>query len=409
MDTGIPETSLGKYSIKDFLKIKLTNLNRSHLSTDNDFSDYSKFKKFIDDHYKLEYLKKNNYIKYVKVIRQILIIERKEEYSLLFKNINDTINIMASHQTFPRINIRRYMFKIDVIFNILKTKHSILIEIMKHIKSLDQQSNIKISFSMNTVNYRYQIFKKYSVQLKEYLQQFINLEKEHGIDHKFIELNNLERSLIGKKSEYVVNNIIEEYVRFHKTLQTPITYFYETNINLIKLLSIKSTFKQVIKGEIDGIIISYDGNDYIIEYIIEVKSSIKATFEDTHKFISLQKYIVNMLMDISGTINIEYDKYTFTNKSFTKIQHKHMSEWVIYICINDNNYTFIEKSHFYFLYVFKIIDNNFIDNFYCKKNDDSIVEKYELLIKNNNYVNSLFDKWLSDVNLFDNSNIYINK
>jgi cell pole-organizing protein PopZ len=103
------------------------------------------------------------------------------------------------------------MFKIDVIFNILKKKHSILIEIMKHIKSLDPLSNIKISFSMNTVNYRYQIFKKYSIQLKEYLQQFINLEKEHGIDHKFIELNNLERSLIGKKSEYVVNNIIEEY------------------------------------------------------------------------------------------------------------------------------------------------------------------------------------------------------
>jgi hypothetical protein len=219
----------------------------------------------------------------------------------------------------------------------------------------------------------------------------------------------LERSLIGKKSEYVVNNIIEEYIRFHTTFQHQITYFYETNVNLIKLLSIKSTFKQVIKGEIDGLIISFDGTDYIIEYIIEVKSSIKATFEDTHKFISLQKYIVNMLTDISVWTNIVYDKYTFTNKSFTKIQHKHMSEWVIYICVNDNNYTFIEKSHFYFLYVFKIIDNNFINNFYCKKNDDSIVEKYELLIKNNNYVNSLFDKWISDVNLYHNSNIYVNK
>jgi len=290
---------------------------------------------------------------------------------------------------------------------------------MKHIKSLDPQSNPKIAFSMNTVNYRFQIFKKYSVQLKEYLRQFINLEKEHGIDHKFIELNNLERSLIGKKSEYIVNNIIEEYIRklncnsesgdYEKNIKQPITYFYETNVNLIKLFSIKSTFKQVIKGEIDGIIISYDGDNYVIEYIIEVKSSIKATFEDTHKFVSLQTYIVNMLMDISNPITIIYGKYIFTNKSFTKIQHKHMSEWVIYICINDNNYIFIEKSHFYFLYVFKIIDNNFIDNFYCKKNDDSILEKYELLIKNNNYVDGLFNKWLADVNLYDNSNIYINK
>jgi hypothetical protein len=202
-------------NIKDFLKTKLINLNIEHLSIDNDFSDYTKFKKFIDDHYKLEYLKKHNYIKYVKVVRQILIIERKEEYSALFTNIDDVINILASHQTFPRINIRKYMFKIDTIFNIIKSKHSILIEIMKHIKSLDPQSNPKIAFSMNTVNYRFQIFKKYSVQLKEYLRQFINLEKEHGIDHKFIELNNLERSLIGKKSEYVVNNIIEEYIRIH--------------------------------------------------------------------------------------------------------------------------------------------------------------------------------------------------
>jgi hypothetical protein len=398
-------------NIKEFLKTKLVNLNISHLSIDNDFSDYTTFKKFIDEHYKLEYLKKNNYIKYVKVVRQILIIERKEEYSSLFTNIDDVINILASHQTFPRINIRKYMFKIDAIFNIIKSKHSILIEIMKHIKSLDPQSNPKIAFSMNTVNYRYQIFKKYSVQLKEYLQQFINLEKEHGIDHKFIELNNLERSLIGKKSEYVVNNIIEEYVRELNcnSSEKTITYFYETNVNLMKLLSIKSTFKQVIKGEIDGLIISFDGDNYVIEYIIEVKSSIKATFEDTHKFVSLQKYIIDMFMDFSNIINIIYDKYTFTSKSFSKIHHKHMSEWVIYICINDNNYTFIEKSHFYFLYVFKIIDNNFIDNFYCKKNDDSILEKYELLIKNNNYVNGLFDKWISDVNLYNNSNIYINK
>ena len=397
-------------NIKDFLKTKLINLNKSHLSIDNDFSDYLTFKKFIDEHYKLEYLKKHNYIKYVKVVRQILIIERKEEYSSLFKNIDNVINILASHQTFPRINIRKYMFKIDAIFNIIKSKHSILIEIMKHIKSLDPQSNPKIAFSMNTVNYRYRIFKKYSVQLKEYLQQFINLEKEHGIDHKFIELNNLERSLIGKKSEYVVNNIIEEYVRKLNcnSSEKKITYFYETNVNLMKLFSIKSTFKQVIKGEIDGLIISYDGDNYVIEYIIEVKSSIKATFEDTHKFISLQKYIIDMFMDFSN-INIIYDKYTFTSKSFSKIHHKHMSEWVIYICINDNNYTFIEKSHFYFLYVFKIIDNNFIDNFYCKKNDDSIIEKYELLIKNNNYVDGLFNKWISDVNLYHNSNIYINK
>ena len=143
-------------NIKDFLKTKLTNLNIEHLSIDNDFSDYTKFKKFIDDHYKLEYLKKHNYIKYVKII------EKKEEYSSLFKNIDNVINILASHQTFPRINIRKYMFKIDDIFNIIKSKHSILIEIMKHIKSLDPQSNPKIAFSMNTVNYRYQIFKKYS-------------------------------------------------------------------------------------------------------------------------------------------------------------------------------------------------------------------------------------------------------
>jgi hypothetical protein len=397
--------------IKDFLKSKFTHLDSTYLSEINDFSNYDVFRKFIYDHYQLNYLKKNNYIKYVKVNRQILIIQKKDKFLGLFKNIDYTINILASHQTFPRINIRKYMFKIENIFKIIKAKHQFILNILKYIKSLDQQSNFKISFSLNTLYYRYKIFKKYSTQLKNYLSEYINFEKEYDIDHKLIELNHLERTFIGKKSEYIANQVIEEYIQQINSKQSyeRLQYFYETNINLIKLLPIPSSFKQVIKGEVDGMIISFNGFDYIIEYIIEVKSSIKATFEDTHKFISLQKYIVNIIFDENNVIKIIHDKYIFTKKSFVKIKEKHISDWVIYICINQTPNNFIEKSHLYFQYIFKIIDNAFIENFYCKKNDDSIKEKFNLINEKKEYIDSLFNQWLVDVNLYINSNIYINR
>jgi len=397
-------------NIKKFLKQKFIQLDSSYLSDINDFSNYEVFKKFIYEHYQLDYLKKNNYIKYVKVIRQMLIIERKDEFLNLLKNIDNSINIMATNHIFPRINIRKYMFKIENIFNIIKAKNRFLLDIMKYIKSLDNQSNFKISISINTLYYRYKIFKKYSTQLKQYLSEYINFEKKYDIDHKLIELNHLERSFIGKKSEYTANQIIEEYINTQNSNKSPeIIYFYENNINLIKLLFIQSTYKKVIKGEVDGMIISFNGCDYIIEYIIEVKSSIKATFEDTQKFISLQEYIINSILNENKKIKIVYDKYIFTKKSFKKIKDNHISEWVIYICINQNNKNLIEKSHLYFQYIFKIIDNNFIENFYCLKNDDSILEKYNLINKNKEYIDSMFDKWLSDVNLFVNSNIYISR
>ena len=397
-------------NIKEFLKKKFIQLDSSYLSDINDFSNYEVFKKFIYEHYQLDYLRQNNYIKYVKVIRQMLIIERKDEFLNLLKNIDNAINIMATNHIFPRINIRKYMFKVENIFNIIKAKNRFLLDIMKYIKSLDNQSNFKISISINTLYYRYKIFKKYSTQLKQYLSEYINFEKKYDIDHKLIELNHLERSFIGKKSEYTANQIIEEYINTQNSNKSPeIIYFYENNINLIKLLFIPSTCKKIIKGEVDGMIISFNGCDYIIEYIIEVKSSIKATFEDTQKFISLQEYIINSILGENKKIKIVYDKYIFTKKSFKKIKESHISEWVIYICINQNNKNLIEKSHLYFQYIFKIIDNNFIENFYCLKNDDSILEKYNLINKNKEYIDTMFDKWLSDVNLFVNSNIYISR
>ena len=53
----------------DYLKTHAQNLNKKDIKHMN-IEKYEYFKKFIDDHYELEYMKKNNYIKYVKIIRQ---------------------------------------------------------------------------------------------------------------------------------------------------------------------------------------------------------------------------------------------------------------------------------------------------------------------------------------------------
>ena len=56
----------------DYLKCHAKNLNNKDIKHMN-IEKYKIFKEFIDEHYELEYMKKNNYIKYVKIIRQKIV------------------------------------------------------------------------------------------------------------------------------------------------------------------------------------------------------------------------------------------------------------------------------------------------------------------------------------------------
>ena len=66
--------------------------------------------------------------------------------------------------------------------------------------------------SVNSIIYRYKIFEKNSKKLINQLNKLIELESLYEIDHKLIKLSNMERSILGKKSEYTANKIIIEYI-----------------------------------------------------------------------------------------------------------------------------------------------------------------------------------------------------
>ena len=91
----------------------------------------------------------------------------------------------------------------------------------------------------------------------------------------------------------------------------------------------------------------------------------------------------------------------FTKKSFNKIINKKISESIIYLCIDQRSK--IEKSHFYFAYVLKILDNNFIKTYYIDNDESMIKEKYKLIIDNKKFINKIFDKWVKDVALTNES------
>ena len=406
--------------LNDYLKIHFDQLSLQNICNDNEFITYENFKKFIFDHYKLDHIEKNNYIKYVKIKRQILKENNEKIYNEYINEINDIIKILSSYNIFPNINIKRYMFKFNIFFKLIQQKKNSLQNTIITIRELfylrsDKNFNYKIMNCLNTIIRRYHIFCKYSKKLIYLLNKFIELENNNGIDHKLIELNNDERSLLGKKSEYIVNKLILEYVNKMNILNKK-KYFYEYNINFIKLLNIDINHENNIKGEIDGMIIIYDGYDYIIEKLIEVKSSIKATFEDLDKFLFLQLHINNL----DENTNIKFNNYTFTKKSFKNIILKDLTQWVTYICVNFYCRNIIEKSHLYFSTVLKILDDDFIDNFYINntelnKNididiDKCILKKYKIIENNRELINDLFKIWEKNIKLgYDDCNIFISR
>ena len=263
----------------------------------------------------------------------------------------------------------------------------------------DNEFKYKIMTSLNTFLYRYKVFIKKSNKLIFLLNEFINFELSYGIDHNLIYLNNMEKSVLGKKSEYFANKILNEYVtQLNKRSESErgkITYYYEINIDMLKLFNIQLSELSNMKGEVDGMIISYDGKEYIIEKIIEVKSSIKSTFDDIKKFIYLQEFIKKY----SFSKEIIYGNFIFTKKSFINIIKKDMSEWTTYLCINKIYNDIIEKSHLYFTNVLKIVDDNFIKDYYINNNENSIIEKFNIIMKNRSLINNLFQEWKNNIKL----------
>jgi len=405
--------------IKIYLKKYYEQLSPKNINTDNEFLDFEEFKSFIENHYSLEHIKKHNYIKYVKIMRYLLVNSADSKFRHILSKINELIIILADNHTFPRIDIKKYMFRLNTFKKILVDRKKLLEDNIKIIRSIfdlkksEEIHRFKILCGINTLNYRLIIFKKYSKKMLFYLRQLVTLEKEYDIDHELIELNNLHRSFLGKKSEYEANKILTSYIEsLNKVKESNKVYYYETNINLVRLFNIRTDLRPPIKGEIDGMIIVFDKetNEYNIETFVEVKSSIKSTFDDVQKFLILQTFLLNFDFSEELIYKGNKNKYILTKNSFNNIIFKKFSDYVVYICINNNRFECIEKSHLYFFNVLKIIDDNFIQKFYLEKNAlDVIKEKHNIIIDNIDYIDRLFDLWVKNTDLENNSNIFINR
>ena len=382
----------------DYLKTNAQNLTNKDIKHMN-IEKYENFKKFIDDHYELEYMKKNNYIKYVKIIRQKIVYLYNDQYYYYIDEINQIIKMMSEYHVFYKINFKKYLYNIDKIKKELNKREKNLYDTIHNFQEMSKQyeSKPKIKFQiLHTINryyYKLSIFKKLKREILCIIQDFIDYEESFGIDQKLIQLNNMERTYIGKKSEYCISKLIHNYTKKHNQ-----EMIYKENIDIFKLLHVKINSMH-FKGEIDGLLLKIVDGQVIIEHIIEVKSSIKSSYEDIYKILALQEVLKNMTF----SEEMYLDEYVLTSKSFEKIIHKPLKDWLIYMIIDVKNK--IDKSHLYFAYVLKIIDNEFIKNYYVEKKEDVLRKKHHQILKKEKYVQQLFNLWVGHVNLNNNDSI----
>ena len=108
-------------NLNSYLFDKCRNLNENDIY-EFSMEIYDNFYYFIENHYSLEHMKNNNYIKYVKVMRQKLLNDKPKEYNFLINNINQLINVLFKYNLFPNLTIRKYLFKIYKFLKILDIK-----------------------------------------------------------------------------------------------------------------------------------------------------------------------------------------------------------------------------------------------------------------------------------------------
>ena len=387
-------------NLNDYLKNKIKNINEDDICH-MDILKYNDFKQFVDEHYNLIHLKNNNYLKYVKVIRQKIVYTNEEKYEELIDEINIIFKKMHEKNLFFKINFRRYLFNIKKIILLLKKRELGLNNEIKRFNDLyhyfpSQTVKFKLLQTINTSNNKLIQFKKYKHKLLYLINKFKDLELKYEIDQDLININNDERTLIGNKSEYNVKNLLKEYIKELNNINSNINieYIYYENVDIFKLFNVKLNNNKNCKGEIDGLILRKENDNYIIEYIIEVKSSIKATYEDINKIMGLKQFFINYEFNQNKQIN---EEIVLNEKSFEKIINNKIHEWLIYIC-NDNKNK-IDKTHFYFSYVLKIIDYDFIIDYYVNECENSIIKKHKQILDNQDYIDQIYEIWKKQVNL----------
>ena len=404
------------YDIKEYLNYNTVQLEKKHISNRFNFTDYDVFENFVLERYSLAHLENHNYIKFVKVARQINRIKYENEFFMHINNIQSLIDKLVEGQVYPRININRYLFKLDKLLKTIEYKGNVITQTYHHVqkvirekihlfyelydKKKDPMKLIHWISCINGLFFKFRLFNRISVRLKEAIYQFEQWEKQHSIDHEKIKMCNMHRHYLGKKSEFIAKECIQKFVcdtnlKLFKPCSKPF-YVYKTNVNLLKIFGIPLQLTDKMKGEVDGVLFEYNQQEdiYYVKYIIEVKSSIKATFEDVSKFLYMQKYLLGK--------NIKdgfYEELKINEQSFEYFLNEPVYKWCIYLCVVNPEEVVIEKSHFYFAKLFKILDTKFIKEFYSHNKSMIIKEKYSELIVHEKQVLHLFENWIETIGL----------
>lgn len=124
---------------------------------ENKMLDYNYFYEFIKKHYDLNHIKKYNYLKYVKIIRQKIVFDKESNYENLVQYINDIFHKMFYENVLCKINLCKYFFKLSKIQIILEKRKKNFQELIQYYKLLmvqyefNKPLQIKLLCSLNLI------------------------------------------------------------------------------------------------------------------------------------------------------------------------------------------------------------------------------------------------------------------
>ena len=112
----------------------------------------------------------------------------------------------------------------------------------------------------------------------------------YNIDQDLININNSERTLIGKKSEYNVKNLLLNYIKEFNEKMNEEKYIYLENIDIFKLFNVKLNNNKDCKGEIDGIILKKKIMIILLNILLKRKVQLKLHMKILIKLLDLNNF-----------------------------------------------------------------------------------------------------------------------
>lgn len=360
--------------INIYLKNNFINVNKenSKLPEERNLYIYENFEKFIENETNLKLLKDKNYVKYVKIIRNLYVKNNKK-----YRYLKNKLEII----------MEKYGKKVKLKVNVIEKEIERLENVCKNKYMTQKKTNIKQKILYLCM------MRKILMKMKRIEQNYCNVEylyknngKDKGtkneenlselivafINYMKSKININEYELIYINNLYVNNNTIFEIENYDEMVN-------EININLF------INKQKNVKGEIDGIIILKEKKSkigYILK-MFEYKSSIESIYNDYNKYYLLL-YVLN-----NGYINYKFNQYdikTLNMKYIEASKEKKHNYLNVHYLVNymDNDKKLIVNK-------FKLIDFLDITKMYFfnelkSDRENAIRKRYNKLIENQEYI-----------------------